>query len=80
MTVGEAMKILLSIEAQREEGVFTGETKIVVFARVGSEDPLIVFEKVSELKNKDFGEPPMVLIVPGLLHFSEIDYLSLIGS
>jgi len=79
MTAAEAMKILLSIEEKRKEDVFTDETDIVVFARAGSEGSLIVFDKVAELKNRDFGEPPMVLIVPGLLHFSEKDYLSLMS-
>lgn len=75
MTSNEAMELLLNIEGQRKEDVFTDDMKIVVFARAGSETPLIVFGKVGELKNKDFGNPPMVLIVPGLLHFFEREFL-----
>ncbi len=75
MTANEAMKLLLTIEEQRKESIFTDDTKVVVFARAGSGDSLIVFGKVREMKNKDFGKPPMVLIVPGILHFSERDYL-----
>ena len=75
MTANEAMKLLLSIEEQRKEDVFTDDTKVVVFARAGSNKPSIVFGKVGKLKNKNFGEPPMVLIVPGILHFTEKDYL-----
>jgi len=76
MAAGEAMKILLSIEEQRKEDVFTDDTEVVVFARAGSSDSLIASGKVREMKNRDFDEPPMILIVPGILHFSEKDYLA----
>lgn len=76
MTANEAMKLLLSIEEQRKEDIFTDDTEVVVFARAGSGDSLIVFGRVREMKNRDFGEPSMVLIVPGILHFSESDYLA----
>lgn len=75
MTANEAMKLLLNIEERRKEDIFTDATEVVVFARAGSDDSLIVFGKVGELKNRDFGGPPMILIVPGILHFSEKDYL-----
>jgi len=71
MTANEAMKLMLSIEEQRKEDVFTNDTEIIVFARAGSDDPIIMFGKVDELVEKDFGKPPTVLIVPGILHFSE---------
>jgi len=77
MTANEAMKLMMTIEKQRKEDVFTGDTEIVVFTRAGSEIPSIVFGKVSDLVAKDFGKPPMVVIVPGILHFSEKDYLDI---
>jgi diphthine synthase len=76
MTANEAMGILLAIEEQRKEDVFTGDTDIVVFARAGSDKPLVAFGKMSEMKAKDFGKPPMVMVVPGILHFTEKEYLS----
>jgi len=77
MTANEAMKLMMAIEEQRKEDMFTGDTEVIVFARTGSgEDSAIAFGKVSELMAKDFGEPPMVLIVPGILHFSERDFLN----
>lgn len=75
MTASEAMKLLLTIERQRKDSVFTDDTEVVVFARAGSGDSLMAFGKVGKLKNRDFGEPPMLLIVLGILHFSEKDYL-----
>lgn len=75
MNAKEGMEILLDIEKHRKEGVFTEFTDIIVFGRAGSENPLIVYGKVIELLEMNFGEPPMVLIVPGSLHFTEREYL-----
>jgi diphthine synthase len=72
----EAMQLLLATEEQRKEGIFTKQTQIAVFARAGSEDSEIFYGKVGELLDKDFGKPPMVMVVPGVLHFTEREYLS----
>jgi len=67
----EGMKILLGMKKK----FFTEETEVVVFARAGSDKPLIVYGKVKDLIKKDFGEPPFVMIIPGKLHFTEREYL-----
>jgi diphthine synthase len=72
----EAMQLLLATEEQRKEGIFTKQTPIVVFARAGSKGSEIFHGKIDELLDKDFGEPPMVIIVPGILHFTEREFLS----
>jgi diphthine synthase len=80
MSVNEAMKILLTIEGKRKEGVFTKDTEVVVFARAGSDKKKIICGKVENLLEKDFGEPPVVLIITGILHFTEKETLSLLYS
>jgi len=75
MSANEALNTLLSLEAERKEGVFTEDAEVIVFARAGSERPLIVYGKVSELIERDFGRPPAVLIIPGILHFTEREYI-----
>lgn len=75
MTPNEAIGTLLWLEKERGEKVFTDETEVVVLARAGAEDSGIIFGKAGELKEFDFGKPPMVLVVPGSLHFSEREYL-----
>jgi diphthine synthase len=77
MTANEGMKIFLEMENQRRESVFSQHTDVIVFARANSEEALIVYGKVIELIDKDFGKPPMVIIVPGSLHFTEKDYLEM---
>ncbi len=78
MTANEGMEVLLKMEKQKREDVFTEYTEVIVFARANSEKPEIVYGKVFKLKEKNFGEPPMVMIVPGSLHFTEREYLEML--
>ena len=77
MTANEAMKILLEMENERREDVFTLGTDVIIFARAGSDNFMIIYGKVKDLLEKDFGIPPAVLIIPGILHFTEKECLSL---
>ncbi|MFH8080276.1 MAG: diphthine synthase [Candidatus Aenigmatarchaeota archaeon] len=77
MSVKEAIEILLKMEEEKKENVFTEHSEIIVFARAGSDDAKIVFGKVLELKDMDFGQPPFCIILPGSLHFTEKEYLEL---
>jgi len=76
MDAKEGIVKLLAIEEMRKEGVFTPETEAVVFARAGAKDSRIWFGRVADLLKIDFGKPPTVLIVPGMLHFTEKEYLN----
>lgn len=77
MTANEGMELFLKMEEQKGESVFTDYTDVIVFARANSEKPLIVYGKVIELLERNFGEPPMCIIIPGSLHFTEKDYLEM---
>jgi diphthine synthase len=66
---------MLKLEEVMKQDIFTDNTKIIVFGRAGSEEPLILYGKVKNLLGKEFGEPPFVIIVPGKLHFSEKEFL-----
>jgi diphthine synthase len=74
MTVGEGIDIMLEIEKHEKLKAFTEDTFCVGAARLGG-DTVIKCGKASELRTKDFGMPPHILIVPGELHFSEEDFL-----
>lgn len=75
MTPNEAIETLLKIEKKRKENVFTEVTNAIVLARAGSSDSQIAYGRAADLVKKDFGKPPMVLIMPGKLHFTEKEYL-----
>jgi diphthamide biosynthesis methyltransferase len=71
MTPNEGMKLLSEMK------LMTAETEVVIFARAGSDNTLVVYDKVENLIEKNFGEPPYVMILPGKLHFTEKEYLEM---
>jgi diphthine synthase len=75
MTPKLGMEILLRVEEKEKKKCFTEDTWTIVLARIGSEKPLIAYGKVKDLLNKDFGNPPYVIITPGKLHFTEKEYI-----
>jgi len=75
MSPNQGMKILLKTEEAMRKKTFTEDTEVVVFARAGSKEPMIVYGKIKDMINEDFGDPPFVIIVPGKLHFTEKEYL-----
>ncbi|MEM0083733.1 MAG: diphthine synthase [Candidatus Nezhaarchaeales archaeon] len=75
MTINEALKLLLDVEAQRAEGVVREDLLIVGIARACWSNEIIKAAKLSKLINYDFGPPPHVLVVPGSLHFMEYEAL-----
>ena len=79
MSSNEGMNMLLEIENQRKENVFIKDSEVLVFARAGSEKPMIAYGKVNELIERDFGKPPAVFIIPGILHFTEKESLEEFG-
>ncbi|MBI2547546.1 MAG: diphthine synthase [Candidatus Aenigmarchaeota archaeon] len=69
MTVNEGLKILLA-------GKVVGQNdKIVVFAKAGSDKPLLVHNSVKTLLKQNISDIPVVIIILGKLHFTENDYL-----
>ncbi len=75
MKINEGIKILLEVEKKRKENVLNLESEVVVFAKAGSENPLIAFGKIKEIMEKNFEDVPAVIIIPGLLHFTEKEFL-----
>jgi len=75
MTANEGMKLLLKMEKELKEDVFTENSIVCVVARAGSPNPTVMANKVGFLMDKDFGPPLHTLIVPGSFHFMEIKAL-----
>lgn len=71
MLVNDALFVLLSGK------VISEESEIVVFARAGSEKPLIIYDEVKKITSKNITELPVVVIMLGELHYTEKDFLDL---
>lgn len=75
MTIKQAIEVLLDIEKQRQENIFTEDTLCVGCARIGANDQVIRAGPVKELLTTDFGSPVHCLVVPASLHFVEEEAL-----
>ncbi|MFH1106240.1 MAG: diphthine synthase [Candidatus Aenigmatarchaeota archaeon] len=74
LKVSEAFKILSEMEKKRGEGFAAAHVEAIVFSSAGSQSPVIEYGKISALSKKKFSEPA-VIIIPGMLHFSEAEFL-----
>jgi len=74
MTVQEGLNTLLELENKRKEDVLSEDTEVVVFSDAGGKNSSVVFDKVKNLLKRSF-EKPAVIIVPGILHFTEREFL-----
>jgi diphthine synthase len=75
LSIKDALWQLLDVEKKKQQNVITAGTPVVGVARAGSSDPVLRAGFVKDVVNFDFGEPPFSLIIPGNLHFMEIDAL-----
>jgi diphthine synthase len=75
LSVQEALKMLLKVEAEKRRGIVTDGTLVVGVARAGGPNPTVKADYLGELLNFDFGGPPYSLVFPGKLHFMEAEAL-----
>jgi diphthine synthase len=68
LTIKQAAEYLIN------QGV-TKETKAIACARIGNDNPKIIYTEINKLKDKDFGKPPYCLIIPAEMHFMEEEAL-----
>ena len=75
MTANEGIELLLKMEKQLGEKVIAEDSIVCVVARAGSSNPIIISNNADALRNKDFGPPLHVLVIPGKFHFMELESL-----
>jgi diphthine synthase len=76
MTANEGIEFLLKIEEIHKRNIFNEKSLICVVARAGSEKPFVCAGEAGVLKNQDFGPPLHSMVIPGKMHFMEIEALS----
>ena len=79
MTANQAIVLLLKMEEQLKENIIKKDDVICVVARAGSPDCVLLANSIDVLLNKNFGPPLHTLIIPGNLHFMEIEALEVLA-
>lgn len=75
LKANEALRILLDIENEKKKKLISHNSLIIVIARLGSDNELIKYGRVSNLLSFDFGSPPHCIIIPSELNFKEKEFL-----
>jgi diphthine synthase len=75
MTANEGMKLLLEMEEKIKENILSKDSVICVVVRAGSNKPVTLANTIENLIARDFGPPLHTLVIPGNLHFMEIEAL-----
>lgn len=75
MTAREGLTTLLELEEEVGGGVFGPDRVACVVGRLGAPDPTLLADRVHALLDRDPGPPLHTLIVPGDLHFLEVEAL-----
>ncbi|HJT09528.1 MAG TPA: diphthine synthase [Candidatus Nitrosotalea sp.] len=73
----DAISSLLTAEKGERRNVIDESMFGIVASRIGSKKQGIVAGKISSLAKHDFGKPPHTVIIPGRMHFTEIDALKI---
>ena len=75
MTANEGIELLLEMEKKLKEQIITEDTVVCIVARAGSPNPTLMADRIGILKKKEFGPPLHTVVIPGKLHFMEIEAL-----
>lgn len=79
MTAKEGIAFLLKMEEKVGKKLFNDESIICVVARAGSKSPVVQAGTIKDLQKIDFGPPFHSIVVPGKLHFMEIEALTVLA-
>jgi len=79
LTIPEAIRVLFRLEDIKKDGIMTNDTLVVALARVEAPDCIVKADKAGNLVKGDFGQPPWSIIIPGKLHFVEVEALELLA-
>ncbi len=80
VTPPDAMAGLFLAEGNFKRGVVNNQTFAIVLSRVGREDSALAAGSFADLSKRGFGEPPHCMIIPGKLHFTEVEAISAVFS
>jgi len=74
----DALSMLLDCEEKQKRKVISSKTFVVIASRIGRNNQRIISGNIDNLMKSKFGEPPHSIIIPGKLHFTELDAVKMI--
>ncbi|KYK19954.1 diphthine synthase [Thermoplasmatales archaeon SG8-52-4] len=75
MTANEGLKLLIKMEEKQKSDLIHENSLFCIVARAGSDKPIVTSGSIKDLIKKDFGPPLHTMVMPGKLHFMEIEAL-----
>ena len=75
MTAHEGLDVLLQMAQKKNDAMINKDSVVCVVARAGSLNSLVAADTIACLQKRTFGPPLHTLIVPGTLHFLEVQAL-----
>lgn len=79
MTAVEGIKYLLKMEEKKALKLFNDESIVCVVACAGSENPIVRAGTFKDMQKMDFGPPLHSIVIPGKLHFMELETLTVLA-
>jgi diphthine synthase len=79
MTANTAIRLLIEMEGKKKKQLIGKDTLLCVVGQAGSKEPTVRADTLSTLKIEDFGPPLHTLILPGRLHFMELEALEVLA-
>jgi diphthine synthase len=71
---------LLAAETNFRRGVISEDTFTLVLSRLGRADSAMWAGRLGDMEKLEFGAPPHCLVIPGKLHFTEVEAVEAIFS
>jgi diphthine synthase len=76
MMAPEGLSLILEMAEKLQDSTITPDSLACIVARAGSDQPLLAADHIKNLVNRDYGPPLHILVIPGSLHFIEIEALT----
>ena len=77
MRATEAFDLLAKMEKEKGKKLVSGKLGIVVLSRIGSPEQKVSYGTLDSLRKAKLGEPPLIMIIPAKLHFTEEEVLGI---
>ncbi|OYT67792.1 MAG: diphthine synthase [Candidatus Wolframiiraptor sp. EX4484-121] len=75
LKIPDALKMLMRVEDKLGYGIFDRDSMVICLARIGSSEELRWAGRIIEALKLHYPPPPHLIIVPGELHFAEVEAL-----